>query len=97
MRIIELKRNNLRYEHEVEKDIFYSGQFIGKRRLDLVVEDKILIELKAVNELDKKCISQTLNYLKIFDLEIGLLFNFGTESLQFKRVVSTKKNPRNPS
>lgn len=94
--VIELRKSNLRCNQEVEKDIFYQGEMIGRRRLDLIVEDKILIELKAVNELDKKYISQVINYLKIFDLEVGLLFNFGCESLQFKRLVNTRKNPRNP-
>lgn len=95
--IIELQKINLRYNQEVEKDIYYKDQFIGKRRLDLIVEDKILIELKAVQELDSKCVSQVINYLKIFDLEVGLLLNFGCESLHFKRLVNTKKAPRNPS
>jgi GxxExxY protein len=91
--IIELEKLNLRYNSEAEKDIYYAGTFIGKRRLDLIIEDKILIELKAVAEVDSRCYNQIINYLKIFKLEVGLLLNFGADKLQFKRFVSTKNNP----
>jgi GxxExxY protein len=91
--LIELDRNNIKYECEVEKEIFYEGQYIYKRRLDLIIDKQILIELKAISEVDKSCYNQIINYLKIFDLEVGLLINFGAESLQFKRFINTKKNP----
>lgn len=91
--IIELDTIRLKYKSEIERDIYYEGHFIGKRRLDLIVEEQVLIELKAISEIDKSCYNQVLNYLKIFDLEVGLLLNFGAESLQFKRLISTKKNP----
>lgn len=91
--VIELENDGLRYKTEVEKDIYYRGKFIGKRRLDLIIDEKILIALKAIKELDKSYYNQILNYLKIFDLEIGLLLNFGTNSLQFKRFINSRKNP----
>ena len=91
--LIELDKNRLNYRTEVEKDIYYEGNFIGKRRLDLIIEDKVLIELKAISELDKSSYNQTINYLNIFDFEVGLLLNFGAECLQFKRFVSNRKNP----
>lgn len=91
--MIELDRSGLQYKTEVEKDIFYDGQFIGKRRLDLIIEDKVLVELKAISEVNENCYSQIINYLKIFGLEVGLLLNFGTDSLQFKRFVNNKKHP----
>ncbi len=90
--VIELGKVNLEYKCEVERGIFYAGQFIGNRRLDLIIEDKVLVELKAVHEVDQRYFSQVINYLKIFDLEIGLLINFGDESLKFKRLVYTKKH-----
>ena len=90
--LIELDKSRLNYRSEVEKDIYYEGNFIGKRRLDLIVEDKVLIELKAISELDKSSYNQTINYLNIFDFEVGLLLNFGAESLQFKRFISNRKN-----
>ncbi|HEY6956408.1 MAG TPA: GxxExxY protein, partial [Flavisolibacter sp.] len=60
---------------------------VGKKRLDIIVEGNVLIELKAVGELDNACVNQIINYLKVFDLEVGLLLNFGATSLQFKRFV----------
>ena len=91
--MIELGKVGLQFDSEVEKDIYYSGQLIGKRRLDLIVENKILIELKAIKELDKSCYNQIINYLKVFDLEVGLLLNFGEDRLMFKRFVWGRKNP----
>jgi GxxExxY protein len=94
---IELQKIGLNYQTEVEKDIYYEDVFIGKRRLELIIEDKILIELKAIKEVGKSCYNQVINYLKIFGLEVGLLLNFGTDSLQFKRFVALRNNPQNPS
>jgi GxxExxY protein len=90
---IELEKINLNYTSEVEKDIYYEDRFIGKRRLDLFVNDVVLVELKAISEVDKNCYNQVINYLKVFNLEVGLLRNFGAESLQFKRFTNTRKNP----
>ena len=87
--LLELAENGLKFESEVERDVYYKGQFIGKRRLDIIVEDKVLIELKAIKEVDKSCYNQIINYLKIFGIEIGLLLNFGADSLQFKRFIRT--------
>ena len=93
---IELEKTGLHFQAEVEKDIYYNGIFIGKRRLDLIVEDKILVELKAVYEVDRNNLKQVLNYLKIFELGVGLLLNFGAESLYFKRFGFSGSNLRNP-
>ncbi|RYF87315.1 MAG: GxxExxY protein [Chitinophagaceae bacterium] len=90
--LIELDKNRLNYRSEVEKDIYYEGNFIGKRRLDLIIEEKVLIEIKAISDLDKTNYNQIINYLNIFDLEVGLLLNFGTESLQFKRFINNRRN-----
>ncbi len=91
--MIELERSGLQFQSEVEKDIYYQGAFIGKRRLDLMIEGIVLIELKATKEVDKSCYNQIINYLKVFDLEVGLLLNFGGESLHFKRFMKSKGNP----
>ena len=91
--IIELENLGLRFKSEMEKDIFYNGVYIGKRRLDLLVEEKVLVEIKAIKEIDNSYYKQVLNYLKVFDLEVGLLINFGADSLQFKRLIRTKENP----
>lgn len=94
--VIELEKLGLACKSEVEKDVYYEEHFIGKRRLDLFVEDKVLVELKAVSELDKAAFNKILNYLHVFKIEVGLLLNFGCESLQYKRFVNSKINQRNP-
>lgn len=85
--IIELEKIGLKCRSEVEKDIYYEEHFIGKRRLDLLVEDVVLAELKAISELDPASYNKIINYLKVFKIEVGLLLNFGSERLQYKRFV----------
>jgi GxxExxY protein len=93
---IELESTGLDFRAELEKDIYYKGVFLGKRRLDLIVEGKILVELKAIHEVDKNSVNQMLNYLKVFGLEVGLLLNFGAERLYFKRFGLKNSHLRNP-
>ena len=64
---MELKNRNIIYKAEQELPVFYEGVLVGKRRLDLLVENKILIELKAVSEWEKKHFNQVLNYLEAFE------------------------------
>jgi GxxExxY protein len=90
--IIELGKNNLTYDSETEREIFYEDRFIGKRRLDLLVENNILVELKAVAGINDGCYAQMINYLRVFNIEVGLLLNFGSGSLQFKRFINTKQS-----
>lgn len=85
---IELRDSNLSFEREQEMPIYYKDTPIGKRRVDFFVEDKIALEIKAVTELQDVHVSQAINYLEAYDLEIGLLINFGARSLQFKRVYN---------
>ena len=87
----ELTRAGLTFAREVEKDIFYKEltQPIGTRRADFVVEEKVLVELKAIIELEDVHITQALNYLRAYRLEVGLLINFGSKSLTFKRLILT--------
>jgi GxxExxY protein len=94
---IELERCWLSFQREIEQDIYYRDvpEPIGRRRADFVVESKVLIELKAVSELNDAHLAQALNYLKAYRLEVGLLINFGSKSLEFKRVVLTQ-SLRNP-
>ena len=89
--IIELEKIGLKLKQETEKDIIYEEKLIYKRRLDLIVEDVILIELKAIKEVDNGDYNQILNYLRVFKIEVGLLINFGSASLQFKRLIKTLK------
>ncbi len=86
---IEFTNAQLQYEREMDMSIFYKEETypIGTRRADFIVEGKILVELKAVLELESVHLSQILNYLKAYKLEVGLLINFGSKRMTFKRVV----------
>ena len=88
---IELEKANLLFVRELEMPIFYDDVNIGTRRVDFLVEEKILVELKAISKLEKVHLAQSLNYLEAFKLEIGLLINFGTTRLEFKRLIKTRK------
>ena len=89
---LEFGRLNISFKREIEKKLFYKDfQLIGKRRADFIVDDKVLVELKAVGEIQNSHIAQTLNYLKAFRYEIGLLINFGAPSLEFKRLILSSK------
>ncbi len=90
-RALQLKFGNttLNYTRELEVPIYYK-QFqepIGTRRVDFLVEEKVLVELKAVNQIEEVHVVQVLNYLKAFKLEVALLINFGEKSLKVKRLV----------
>lgn len=95
--MIELKKAGLSFKSEVERDINYDQQLIAKRRLDLIVEDKILVELKAISETTNKDFAQVINYLNVFQIEVGLLLNFGQPSLQYKRFVSSRNQRNRPN
>ncbi|NEO34135.1 MAG: GxxExxY protein [Symploca sp. SIO3C6] len=85
----EMPQARLDFVREIEKHIYYKDlpKPIGTRRADFVVEDKVLVELKAVIQLEDVHLAQALNYLKVYRLEVGLLINFGSKSLTFKRLV----------
>ncbi len=75
---------------EFEMPIFYKKEQIGTRRVDFLVAGVISIELKAIVQLEDVHLAQAINYLEAYDLEIGLLINFGAKSLQFKRLINSK-------
>ena len=83
----------------MELPIHYDNVIVGKRRVDFLVEDKIVVELKAIAELTDKEMNQTINYLENPRKETGLLINFGAKSLQFKRIINQKNSsePGNPA
>lgn len=85
----ELEKAGLKFDREIEQNIFYKDleKPIGTRRADFVVEGKVLVELKALTELQDVHMAQALNYLKAYRLEVGLLINFGAKSLEFKRLI----------
>jgi GxxExxY protein len=93
---IELERAGLSFGREVEQVIFYDGIEVGKRRADFVVENKVIVELKALINLEDVHLAQAKNYVVAYDFPIGLLINFGATSLQFKKVFNSKQNPAKP-
>jgi GxxExxY protein len=90
---LEMSYQGLHFEREKEMYIFYRGEQIGTRRVDFFVEDCIMLELKAVIEMDDAHLAQAMNYLEAYNMEIGLLINFGARSLKFKRVHNNKYRP----
>src|ERR1035437_6069026 len=91
----ELQKTGLDFAREIEQDIFYKDlqEPFGNRRADFIVAGKILVELKAIIKLEDVHIAQTLNYLRAYKLEVGLLINFGSKSLEFKRLLLDLRNP----
>ena len=81
--------NQISAVNEKEMQVFYKGEIIGKKRLDILVEDKVLIEIKATSQFENQHFNQLINYLNVFRIEVGLLLNFGSSSLQFKRFVNS--------
>jgi len=87
---IEMQLDKLKFQREMEMPIYYRNERIGTRRVDFFVEDCIMVELKAVLQTDDAHLSQAMNYLEAYKMEIGLLINFGARSLEFKRVHNNK-------
>lgn len=83
---IEMQLQGLNFSREHEMNIFYKDQKIGTRRVDFFVEDKIMVEIKAVVGLENVHLAQAMNYLEAYAVYIGLLINFGAKRLEFKRV-----------
>ncbi len=87
---MEMNLQGLKFSREFEMPIFYKNNRIGTRRVDFLVEDVISVEIKAVIQLEDVHMAQAINYLEAYNLEIGLLINFGSKSLTFKRLTNSK-------
>lgn len=87
---IEMGMANISFNREFEMPIFYRQQLIGTRRVDFLVEGIISVELKAMIKIEDVHFAQAINYLEAYNLEIGLLINFGERSLNFKRLNNKK-------
>ncbi|MDQ3021033.1 MAG: GxxExxY protein [Bacteroidota bacterium] len=87
--LYEIIKAGLSYQREIEQEIFYKEmeKSLGTGRADFIVEGKVLIETKAIIQLEAVHLAQVLNYLKAYKLEVGLLINFGSKSMTFKRLV----------
>lgn len=91
---IELAGEGLIFAREVEMPVFYRGTPVGSRRVDFLVADTVLLELKALHELTPSHYAQTINYLEAYKLEVGLLINFGEQSLKYKRFLKNQPRPK---
>lgn len=92
---IEMADANLDFKREFEMSIYYKNEHIGTRRVDFLIENTIALELKALTKLEDVHLAQAINYLEAYDIEVGLLINFGAKSLEFKRLSNKKFNQKN--
>jgi GxxExxY protein len=90
---IEMNVEGIPFQREFEMPIFYRNQHIGTRRVDFLINGVISVELKAITQLEDVHLAQAINYLEAYNLEIGLLINFGERSLIFKRLQNKKFKP----
>jgi GxxExxY protein len=88
---IEMQLQGIEFSREHEIPLQYKGYDVGTRRVDFFVENKIMVEIKALINLEDVHLAQAMNYVEAYNLEIGLLINFGAKSLQHKRVHNNKK------
>lgn len=86
---IELERAGLNFSREVEQEIFYENIYVGTRRADFIVENKLVLELKAVINLEDAHLAQAKNYTTAYNFDKGLLINFRAKSLQYKLVFNS--------
>jgi GxxExxY protein len=87
---IEMNLAGIEFKREFEMPIYYRNMHIGTRRVDFLVEGVISVELKALTKLEDVHFAQAINYLEAYNLEIGMLINFGERSLIFKRLANKK-------
>lgn len=84
---IEMGLQGVSFEREKEMPLSYKGYDIGTRRVDFFVEELIMVEIKAVIQLEDVHLAQAINYLEAYNMEVGLLINFGSRKMDFKRVM----------
>ena len=88
---IEFANSFIPFKREFQMPVMYKGEQIGERRVDFLVFEKISVELKALINLEPVHFAQAINYLEAYNLEIGLLINFGASSLEVKRLLNKKE------
>ena len=89
--VVEMTQQALEFSREHPMKIYYKGVEIGDRRVDFFVEEAVMVEIKAIARLEDVHLAQAINYLEAYGLEVGLLINFGSQSLEFKRVMKPKR------
>ena len=87
---IEFANQHIDFEREFEMPLFYKGEQIGTRRVDFFIESQVMVEIKALTQLEDVHLAQAINYLEAYNMGVGLLINFGSRSLEFKRVMNKK-------
>lgn len=87
---IELKKAGLDFDREQEHTIFYEGVEVGTRRADFIVEQDVVVEIKALIKLEDVHLAQAKNYVVAYDKKVGLLINFGARSLEFKKIFNSR-------
>lgn len=90
---IEMGLEGLGFVREMEMPIFYRNEQIGTRRVDFFVEGEIMVELKAIAQLENVHLAQAINYLEAYNIQTGLLINFGSLSMELKRLLNKKYIP----
>ena len=93
---LELEKAGLGFERESEHIIYYEGIEVGTRRADFIVENEVVVEIKALVKLEDVHLAQAKNYVVAYDKKVGLLINFGGRSLEFKKIFNAKLNQDNP-
>ena len=93
---IELQESGLSFQREMEMPIFYKEKQIGLRRVDFFVEECVMVELKAIILLEDVHLAQAINYLEAYQMIIGLLINFGSTKMEYKRVYNNKMKLSEP-
>ena len=91
---IEMERSGLGFEREKDHIIYYEDIVVGSRRADFIVENCVVVEIKAIINLEDVHLAQAKNYVVAYDFSVGLLINFGSLSLQYKKVFNPKYNIR---
>jgi GxxExxY protein len=86
-----MEKQGLSFSREMQMLIYYEGVEVGMRKVDFLLADTIMVELKATSKLEDNHLNQALNYLEAYKLEIGLLINFGAKSLEVKRLTNEYK------
>lgn len=90
----ELSLRGIPFRHQVELPVKYKDEFVGIYKADLIIDGKIIVEIKSVSRLNSAHDAQAIHYLSATGLELALLLNFGGGSLAYRRVVKTKINPK---
>jgi GxxExxY protein len=93
---IEFEKSGLAFSREKECNIYYDGQIVGTRRADFIVNDQVIVEIKALINIEDLHFLQSKNYLVLYNFPSGLLLNFGSPSLQVKKIFNPKYTPQSP-